>query len=138
MILIATMMSVTLPQGLAGVLNQGPHGFSEILYAVTSATANNGSAFAGITANTPYYNLLLGVCMGVGRLGVIIPCLAIAGSLATQKRVPPSSGTLSTDNGVFGILLLVTILLFAGLTFLPALCLGPIVEHCLMMRGVLL
>ncbi|NBV43260.1 potassium-transporting ATPase subunit KdpA, partial [bacterium] len=135
-ILLGVMASLGIPQAMSGLLHHGPHGFSELLYAFTSAAANNGSAFAGLSANTPYYNVVLGVAMLVGRFAVIVPVLAIAGSLARQKIVPPSSGTLPTHNLVFGTLLLVTIVLFAGLTFLPALCLGPIVEHLLMVQGV--
>lgn len=137
-ILIGTMASLLYPQALASLSHQGPHGFSELLYAFTSASANNGSAFAGFNANTPYFNVALGLCMLIGRFGVILPCLAIAGSLVRQKSIPASSGTLPTHTWVFGVLLTVSILLFAGLTFLPALCLGPIVEHLLMNGGMYL
>ncbi len=137
-ILLGTMLAVMLPQGLSSLMHQGPHGFSEMVYAFTSACANNGSAFAGLNANTSFYNTALGICMLIGRFGVIFPVLAIAGSLARQKIVPESSGTLPTHTVVFGLLLASTILLFAGLTFFPTLCLGPIVEHLLLNSGVAL
>ncbi|MGV3618434.1 MAG: potassium-transporting ATPase subunit KdpA [Fimbriimonas sp.] len=116
--------------------NSGAHGFSEILYAYTSATANNGSAFAGITANTPFYNLTLGLAMLIGRFLMIVPLLAMAGNLARKKYTPPSAGTFATDNGTFVALLVGTVLLLGALTFLPALALGPIVEHFQMHQGV--
>jgi K+-transporting ATPase ATPase A chain len=121
--------------GLAGPENAGPHGFSEILYAYTSATGNNGSAFAGLTANTPFYNTTLGLAMFAGRFLVIVPMLAIAGSLAAKKIVPPSAGTFPTDGGLFVGLLIGVILIIGGLTFFPALALGPIVEHLAMQAG---
>jgi K+-transporting ATPase ATPase A chain len=116
--------------------NGGAHGFSEILYAFTSATANNGSAFAGITANTPFYNLTLGLAMLIGRFLMIVPLLALAGNLARKKFVPPSAGTFATDNGTFVALLFGTVILLGALTFLPALALGPVVEHFQMHQGV--
>lgn len=109
--------------------NGGPHGFSEMLYAYSSATANNGSAFAGITANTPFYNLTMGIAMLVGRFLIILPVLAIAGNLARKKTIPASSGTFPTTGGTFVVLLVGTVLLVGALTFLPALALGPVVEH---------
>lgn len=109
--------------------NSGPHGFSEVLYAFASGTGNNGSAFAGITANTPYYNLTLGLAMLIGRFLMIIPLLAMAGSLAAGKRIPESRGTFPTDNAIFVTLLVGTVLIVGALTFFPALSLGPIVEH---------
>jgi K+-transporting ATPase ATPase A chain len=115
--------------------NPGPHGFAEILYAYTSATANNGSAFAGISANTPWYNLTLGVAMVVGRFLFLLPLLAAAGSLAAKKRVPITSGTLPTHSGLFVGLLVGTVVIVGALTFFPALALGPIVEHFLMHQG---
>ena len=121
--------------GLAGLLNQGPHGFAEILYAYTSAAANNGSAFAGLTANSPFYTLTLGIGMLLGRFGMIVPMLAVAGSLATKKRLAPSAGTLPTDGGLFVGLLVGVILIVGGLTFFPALALGPIVEQLAMLGG---
>ena len=107
----------------------GPHGFSELFYAFASATANNGSAFAGISANTPWYNLSLGLAMLVGRFMLIIPLLALAGSLARKQPAPPSSGTLPTDTPTFSALLACVVVVVGALTFLPGLALGPIVEH---------
>ncbi|RYG37044.1 potassium-transporting ATPase subunit KdpA [bacterium] len=115
--------------------NSGAHGFTEILYSYTSATANNGSAFAGITANTPFYNLTLGLAMLIGRFLMIVPLLAIAGNLARKKYIAPGAGTFATDNGTFVTLLIGTVLLIGALTFLPALALGPVVEHFQMMAG---
>ncbi len=134
-ILLFGALSVLLPQGLAGRANAGPHGLSEILYAFASAAGNNGSAFAGLAANTPYYNALLGVALWVGRFGVIIPALAIAGSMATKKVTPPSPGTFPTDGPLFTGLLLAVVLIVGALTFFPALSLGPIIEHLLMNAG---
>ena len=128
-------VAVVLQDGLAGRLNQGPHGFSEILYAYTSAAANNGSAFAGLTAGTPFYDLTLGVAMFMGRFLMIVPMLAIAGSLAAKKAAPPSLGTFPTHGGLFVGLLVGTVLIVGGLTFLPVLALGPIVEHLAMLAG---
>jgi potassium-transporting ATPase potassium-binding subunit len=127
-----TALAVVLPQGLAGPLNAGPHGYSEILYAYTSATGNNGSAFAGLTANTVFYNSTLGIAMLVGRFLMIVPMLAAAGSLAAKKIVPPSDGTFPTHGGLFVGLLTGVILIVGGLTYFPALSLGPIVEHLAM------
>lgn len=135
-ILIGTAIACILPQGLAGLLNNGPHGFSEILYAFTSASQNNGSSFAGLTANSVFYNVFLGICMFVGRFAVIFPVLSIAGSLGRKKYFPPSEGTFGTDNILFLVLLLAVILIVGALTHLPALTLGPIVEHLLMRNGV--
>jgi K+-transporting ATPase ATPase A chain len=130
-----TALATVVPAGLAGPLNAGPHGFSEILYAFVSTTANNGSAFAGISANTIFYNTALGLAMFAGRFLVIVPMLAIAGSLAAKKIVPPSAGTFPTDGGLFVGLLIGVILIIGGLTFFPALALGPIVEHLAMSAG---
>jgi K+-transporting ATPase ATPase A chain len=127
-----TAIAVVIPQGLAGPLNAGPHGYSEILYAYTSATGNNGSAFAGLTANTPFYNTTLGIAMLVGRFLMIVPMLAMAGALAAKKIVPPSEGTFPTHGGLFVGLLIGVILIVGGLTYFPALSLGPIVEHLAM------
>ncbi|MFF8798782.1 MULTISPECIES: potassium-transporting ATPase subunit KdpA [unclassified Methylobacterium] len=124
-----TALATVLPAGLAGPANAGPHGFSEILYAYTSAAANNGSAFGGLTANTPFYNATLAVAMLVGRFFVKIPVLAIAGSLAAKKTLPASAGTLPTHGGLFVGLLVGVVLIIGGLTFFPSLALGPIVEH---------
>lgn len=115
--------------------NAGAHGFSEILYSYTSAVGNNGSAFAGITANTPYYNLTLGLAMLIGRFLMIVPILAIAGNLARKKYITPGAGTLATDNGTFVALLIGTVILVGALTFFPALSLGPVVEHFQMGQG---
>lgn len=136
LILCTIMAAILSHAGLAGPLHTGPHGFSEMLYAFASSAGNNGSAFAGINAGTPFYNITTGIAMLCGRFGIIIPCLAIAGNLVRHRITPASSGSLPTDTMVFGALLISVILLFAGLTFFPALCLGPIVEHLLMTQGV--
>jgi K+-transporting ATPase ATPase A chain len=117
--------------------NSGPHGFSEILYAFSSATANNGSAFAGLNVNTVFYNTLIGIAMFIGRFFMLVPILALAGSLANKKSIPASSGTFPTHGGLFICLLIAVILIVGALTFFPALCLGPIVEHLLMLKHVL-
>jgi potassium-transporting ATPase potassium-binding subunit len=129
MMLGFTALATVLPAGLAGPANAGPHGFTEILYAYTSAAANNGSAFGGLTANTLFYNSTLAVGMLVGRFFVKIPVLAIAGSLAAKKTVPASAGTFPTHGGLFVGLLVGVILIIGGLTFFPSLALGPVVEH---------
>lgn len=134
-ILLGTALSVSIQAGLSSLTNAGPHGFSEILYAFTSAAANNGSAFAGLNASTLYYNLMLAFAMLTGRFGVILPILAIAGSLAGKKISPPSPGTFRVDTPLFGVLLVGVILIVGGLTFFPALSLGPVVEHFLMLNG---
>ena len=130
-----TAISVVMPSAVASVGTSGPHGFSEILYAYTSAAANNGSAFGGLTGNTPWYNVTLGITMLMGRFLVIIPALAIAGSLAAKKTVPASAGTFPTDGVLFVGLLVGVILIVGGLTFFPALAVGPIVEHLSMIAG---
>ncbi len=135
MILCGTALSCLLPGALASRANSGPHGFSEMLYAWTSASGNNGSAFAGLNANTNFYNIGLGLAMLMGRFGVIIPALAIAGSMAGKKVSPPSPGTFPTDGGTFVMLLIGVIIIVGGLTFLPALTLGPVLEHLLMIQG---
>lgn len=137
MILGGTALAAVLPAGLAGPLNKGPHGFSEILYAFTSAAANNGSAFAGITSGTPFYNGLLGVAMWVGRFFIIVPVLAIAGSLAAKQVHPASAGSFPTTGLLWIGLLVGIILVLGGLTFLPSLALGPIADHLAMIRGQL-
>ena len=134
-ILVFTAIACMTNAGLGSLSAKGPHGFTEMLYAFTSAAANNGSAFAGLNANTNFYNLMIGVGMLVGRFGVIIPVLAIAGSLSRKKVVPVSSGTFRTDNLTFVFLLIAVILIVGALTFFPALSLGPIVEHLLMITG---
>ncbi len=136
MVLFGTALSLTFPSALSSMSTQGPHGLSEVLYALTSASNNNGSAFAGLNANTPYYNVLLGIAMLVGRFGVLIPVLALAGSLSRKKLCPQSLGSLSTESFTFGILLIGVILIVGGLTFFPSLALGPIVEHFLWLKGV--
>jgi K+-transporting ATPase ATPase A chain len=123
--------------GMAGLNNNGPHGLSEILYAYSSCTGNNGSAFAGLSANTQWYNTTLGIAMLIGRFLMIIPIMAMAGALAQKKLVPASAGTFPVSGGTFIILLLGTVLLVGALNFLPALALGPIVEHFLMLQGKL-
>jgi K+-transporting ATPase ATPase A chain len=132
-VLLGTAAAAVSPQGVAGLANPGAHGFSEMLYAFSSAGNNNGSAFAGLTANTPFYNLLLGLAMLVARYWVAIPVLAIAGSLAQKRWVPPGPGTLPTHTPLFVVLVTGTILLLGALSFLPALALGPIVEHLQML-----
>lgn len=129
-----TALAVVLPAGLSALSSSGPHGFSEALYAYTSAAANNGSAFAGLTANS-FWNVTLGVGMMIGRFFVIIPALAIAGSMAAKKVAAPTPGTFPTDNGLFIALVAGVIVIVGGLTFLPALALGPIVEHLSMLHG---
>ena len=136
-ILGLTALSAVMPDGLAGPLNKGPHGFTEILYAFASATANNGSAFAGLTAGTPWYNGLLAVAMWVGRFFVIVPVLAIAGSLAAKKHTPAGAGSFPTTGGLWIGLLVGIILILGGLTFLPSLALGPIADHLAMINGQL-
>ncbi|WP_442582272.1 potassium-transporting ATPase subunit KdpA [Mesorhizobium sp. ASY16-5R] len=133
--LVFTAIAVVLPTGVASIGNPGPHGFSEILYAYTSGAANNGSAFGGLTGNTPWYNITIGLAMLMGRFLVIIPALAIAGSLVMKKSVPASAGTFPTDGTLFVGLLVGVILIVGGLTFFPALAVGPIVEHLAMTLG---
>ncbi len=127
-----TAVAVVLPSAVASMANAGPHGFTEVLYAYTSQTGNNGSAFAGLTGNTPFYNITGGVAMFVGRFFMIIPAMAIAGSLVQKKSIPPSAGTFPTTGGLFVGLVVGVILIIGGLTFFPALALGPIVEHLAM------
>jgi K+-transporting ATPase ATPase A chain len=135
-ILVFSAISVLAPGfGLSALTNHGPHGLSEILYAYTSATGNNGSAFAGLSANTPWYNSSLGVAMFGGRFLMLIPMMAIAGNLAGKKSVPPSLGTFPVTTPLFTILLTSVILIVGALTFFPALSLGPVLEHLLMRAG---
>ncbi|YAF36363.1 potassium-transporting ATPase subunit KdpA [Klebsiella pneumoniae] len=129
LVLLGTALAMMTDAGRAGMFNPGPHGFSEVLYAVTSAANNNGSAFAGLGAATPFWNLLLAFCMLVGRFAVIIPVMAIAGSLVAKKIQPASPGTLATHDALFIGLLIGTVLLVGALTFIPALALGPLAEH---------
>jgi K+-transporting ATPase ATPase A chain len=123
------------PAGLAGPANAGPHGFSEILYAYSSATGNNGSAFAGISANTLFYNATIAFAMFIGRFLMIVPMMSIAGSLAAKKIVPVSAGTFPTDGPLFVGLVVGVLLIVGGLTFFPALALGPVAEHLAMVAG---
>ncbi len=138
MILGLTAIATVTSAGLAGPLAKGPHGFSEILYAFTSAVGNNGSAFGGLTGNTPFYNLLLALGMFVGRFGVILPVLAIAGGLAAKRRVPPGAGSFPTTGALWIGLLVAVILIVGGLTFLPSLALGPIADQAQVAAGTLL
>ncbi|RUV42855.1 MAG: potassium-transporting ATPase subunit KdpA [Mesorhizobium sp.] len=133
--LIFTAIAVVLPSAVASMANGGPHGFTEVLYAYTSAAANNGSAYGGLTGNTPWYNITIAIGMLMGRFLVIIPALAIAGSLATKKTVPASAGTFPTDGMLFVGLLVGVIVIVGGLTFFPSLAVGPIVEHLAMILG---
>ncbi len=134
-ILGGSVLANMLPCGISGISSAGPHGLSQILYAFSSAAGNNGSAFAGLNVNTVFYNVALGIAMLIGRFVVIIPALAIAGSLAGKKTAPVSSGTFPTDGALFILLLVSVILIVGALTFLPVLTLGPIVEHFLMLQG---
>jgi potassium-transporting ATPase potassium-binding subunit len=133
LVLAGTSIAVLADAGKAGIANPGAHGFSEILYAFSSAANNNGSAFAGLSVNTPFYNWMLSIAMWFGRFGTIVPVLAIAGSLAGKKRLAETSGTLQTHGPLFVVLLLGTVLLVGALTYVPALALGPGVEHLIMM-----
>jgi K+-transporting ATPase ATPase A chain len=135
LILLGTAIGVSAPAGLSSLNNQGPHGLGEILYAFTSAAANNGSAFAGLSANTNFYNFALSINMLLGRFLIILPVLAIAGSMVKKKVAPPSAGTFPTTGATFSALLVGVILIVAGLTFFPVLSLGPVVEHFLMLSG---
>jgi potassium-transporting ATPase potassium-binding subunit len=129
LVLVGSAIAVMTASGKAGVFNPGAHGFSEILYALSSVANNNGSAFAGLSANTPFYNSLLAVAMWFGRFAFIVPVLAIAGSLAKKKRIEPTAGTLPTHGPLFVALLVGTVVLVGALTYVPALALGPVVEH---------
>ena len=130
-----TALATVTSEGLAGPLNKGPHGFSEILYAYSSQTGNNGSAFGGLTGNTPFYNITGGLAMLIGRYGMIVPILALAGSMALKRRVAPSLGTFPTTGVLFSVLLVGVIIIVGALTFFPALSLGPIVEQLLRNAG---
>jgi K+-transporting ATPase ATPase A chain len=134
-VLVGTAIAAATPAGRAGVLNPGPHGFSEMLYAFSSAGNNNGSAFAGLTANSLFYDTALGLAMLVGRYWPIVPMLALAGALARKKTVAAGPGTLPTHTPLFVALVIGTVLLVGGLTFLPSLALGPIVEHFMLYGG---
>jgi K+-transporting ATPase ATPase A chain len=134
LVLLGTAVAVMSEAGRAGIANPGAHGFSEILYALTSAGNNNGSAFAGLSANTPFYNVLLAVAMWFGRFGVIVPVLAIAGSLAAKKRIAVTGGTMPTHGPLFVVLLVGTVLLVGLLNYVPALALGPVIEHLVLWK----
>jgi K+-transporting ATPase ATPase A chain len=134
-ILALTAIAVVVPAGLSSIQDAGPHGLSEVLYAFTSGANNNGSAFAGLSANTPFYNIAIGLAMLMGRFLLIVPVLAIAGSLAAKKSVPASTGTLPTTGPLFIGLVVGVTLIVGGLTFFPVLALGPIVEHFAMVAG---
>jgi K+-transporting ATPase ATPase A chain len=136
-ILVFTAVSAVSPHGLQGLANAGPHGLTELLYAFTSTTANNGSAFAGLTGATYWYNTQFGIATLVGRFMLIVPTLALAGFLAEKKAVPPSVGTFPVSGPLFTGLLVSVVLIVGALTFFPALALGPIVEHFLMGAGTL-
>jgi potassium-transporting ATPase potassium-binding subunit len=135
LVLVGTAIAVMAQQGVAGIANPGAHGFTEILYAVSSAANNNGSAFGGLSANTPFYNILLAIVMWFGRFAFIVPVLAIAGSLAAKKRVDATAGTLPTHGPLFVALLVGTVVLVGALTYVPALALGPIVEHLQLLKA---
>jgi potassium-transporting ATPase potassium-binding subunit len=135
LVLTGTAVAVLATAGKAGIANPGAHGFSEILYALSSAGNNNGSAFAGLSANTPFYNALLAVAMWFGRFGVIVPVLAMAGALAAKKRLPANAGTMPTHGPLFVLLLIGTVLLVGLLNYVPALALGPVVEHLMLWAG---
>jgi len=135
LVLVGTAIAVLAADGRAGIANPGAHGFSEILYAFTSAANNNGSAFAGLSANTPFYNAMLGIVMWFGRFGVIVPVLAIAGGLAGKKRLAVGAGTLPTHGPLFVTLLIGTVLLVGLLNYVPALALGPVIEHLVLWAG---
>jgi K+-transporting ATPase ATPase A chain len=134
-ILAFSAWAVVAPYGISSLANTGPHGLSEILYAFTSAAGNNGSAFAGLSANTTFYNTALGVTMLIGRFWMIVPALAIAGSLSGKKVSPPGPGTFPTDGPLFAVLLVGVIVIVGALTFFPVLSLGPIVEHFVAQGG---
>jgi K+-transporting ATPase ATPase A chain len=131
-VLVGTSIAVMVEAGKAAVANPGAHGFAEILYAFSSAANNNGSAFAGVSVNTPFYNTALGIVMWLGRYWPIVAVLAVAGSLAAKKRIPVTAGTMPTHGPLFVTLLIGTVLLVGALTFVPALALGPIVEHLML------
>jgi K+-transporting ATPase ATPase A chain len=135
LVLAGTAIALMLTDGRSSIFNPGAHGFSEVLYAFTSAANNNGSAFAGLSANTPFFNLMLGIAVWFGRFGVIVPVLAIAGALAAKKRLAVTAGTLPTHGPLFVLLLVGTVLLVGLLNYVPALALGPVVEHLVLWSG---
>jgi K+-transporting ATPase ATPase A chain len=129
LVLTGTAIAVMVDAGTSAVSNPGAHGFSQILYAFSSAANNNGSAFAGLSVNSPFYNVMLGIAMWFGRFGVIVPVLAIAGSLAAKKRIEVTAGTMPTHGPLFVVLVISSVVLIGALTYIPALALGPVVEH---------
>jgi K+-transporting ATPase ATPase A chain len=129
LVLCGTALAVMLDAGKAGVANPGEHGFSEILYAFSSASNNNGSAFGGLSANTPFYNTALGIVMLFARFWLMLPTLALAGALAAKKKIPAGLGTLPTHTPLFVLFLIGVVLIVGSLTFIPALALGPVIEH---------
>ena len=129
-------LAAATPQGLAGIANSGPHGFTEILYAFASATGNNGSSFAGLSTNTPFYNMVLAAAMTMGRFIYVIPLLAVAGSLARKKRMALSIGSVPTHSPQFIALLAGVVLIMGGLAYFPAVALGPVTEQVAMNRGI--
>jgi K+-transporting ATPase ATPase A chain len=134
-VLAGTGIAMALPGPRESMLNSGPHGLTEVLYAFTSAANNNGSAFAGLSANTPFYNTLLAIVMWLGRFAMIVPVLAVAGALSAKKRVPVTAGTMPTHGPLFVSLLIGTVLLVGLLNYVPALALGPMVEHLMLWSG---
>jgi len=136
LVVIGTAIAVMAPAGVAGIANPGAHGFSEMLYAVSSASNNNGSAFAGLSANTPFWNVLLGICMFLARFPLIVAMLAMAGALAAKRHVPESAGTLPTHTPLFVTLLACVVIVVGALTFLPALALGPIAEQLMSVHSI--
>ena len=136
LVLAGTAIAVMLDPGKAGMANPGAHGFSEVLYAFSSAANNNGSAFAGLSANTPFYNGLLGIAMWFGRFAMIVPILAVAGSLAAKKRIAVTAGTMPTHGPLFVVLLVGTVLLIGVLNYVPALALGPVIEHLQLVSAI--
>ena len=135
LVLTGTAIAVMADAGRAGIANPGAHGFSEIFYAFSSAANNNGSAFAGLNANTPFYNTLLGIVMWLGRFAMIVPVLAIGGALSAKKRLPVTAGTMPTHGPLFVVLLIGTVLLVGLLNYVPGLALGPMVEHLMLWSG---
>jgi K+-transporting ATPase ATPase A chain len=133
LVLGGTALSIMLEEGKTAIFNPGAHGFSEVLYAFSSTGNNNGSAFAGLSSNVPFYNGILGLVMLLARYGVMLPILAMAGALSAKKSVPAGSGTLPTHTPLFALLLIITVLMVGALTFIPALALGPIAEHLQML-----
>ena len=134
-ILVTAAWSVIVPHTAGTISNGGPHGLSQILYAASSAAGNNGSAFAGLNANTPWWNIVLGIAMLAGRFLMIVPVLAIGGSMALKKDIPPGPGTFPTDGFLFMVLLTGVVIIVGALTFFPAICLGPVMEHFIAQAG---